>query len=85
MDIRIRVNGVPAYTYDLAADAHGLTPDAMRKLLERAGVQPIPGATIGRQPLYAAAEVKRAVAGRLGRGAPGRPRQHRAPRPTGNA
>lgn len=76
--IRITVNGRRAVTVDMAAAEHDMSHDAMRKTLDRAGAQPIPGARIGRQPLYAASAVTAAISQRPGRGAPGVARPYRA-------
>lgn len=72
--IRITVDRQPAVTIDMAAAAHGLSHHAMRHALDRAGAEPIPGALIGRQPLYSAKTVGEVMARRKGRGAPGVPR-----------
>jgi hypothetical protein len=82
--IRITVDGQPALTIDLAAEAQGLGHHAMRHALDRAGAEPIKDragnpVTIGRQPLYAQAVVDEVLANRKGRGAPGVPRPHRSP------
>lgn len=77
--IRITVDGEPAQTVDLAAEVHGLGHHAMRHALDRAGAEPIEGATIGRQPLYAETVVDDVMASRKGRGAPGVPRPHIPP------
>lgn len=76
-DIRITVDGQRAYTTDLAAAEHGLTYEAMRKLLNRAKLEPV--AHLWRQPLYAARQITAALANRPGRGAPGVPRPHHPP------
>jgi hypothetical protein len=82
--IRITVDGHPAQTIDLAAEAHDLGHHAMRHALDRAGAEPIKDAAgnpvgIGRQPLYAQAVVDEVLANRPGRGAPGVSRPHIPP------
>jgi hypothetical protein len=74
-DIRITVDGQRAYTTDLAAAEHGMTYEAMRKLLHRAAVEPV--ARLWRQPVYSAKDIRAALANRPGRGAPGVKRVHK--------
>lgn len=75
-EVRITVNGRQALTYNLAAEKHGLTPDAVRMALGRAGVEPC--GKLERLPLFYATEVSAALKARPGRGAPGVSRPHRS-------
>lgn len=75
-EIKITVNGRQVLTYALAAERHGMEPDAVRMALKRAGLEPV--GKLERLPLFYATEVRRALTTRKGRGAPGVPRPHRA-------
>lgn len=66
-----------ACTLEQAARDRRMGYDALRKALERAGVQPIPEAKVGNSDLYAITDVDAALERRPGRGAPGVPRPHR--------
>lgn len=68
---------IPACTLEQAARDRGMSYDALRKALDRAGVQAIPDAKVGNSELYAVAAVAEALQQRRGRGAPGVPRPHR--------
>lgn len=74
VEIIVIIDGqrVPACTVELAAHRHGMTYEALRKAVRRAGLAPL--AAIGHAPLYAISDVDLALAERLGRGAPGKPR-----------
>lgn len=79
----ITVDGKRALTVDLAAAKHGLNHDAMRKALDRAGVEPVKDENgqvvkLWRAPLYLATAVSAALRARPGTGSPGVPRPHRA-------
>lgn len=79
--IRITFDGRQALTVDLSAAIYGMEHDAMAKLIRRAGIEPLPE-RIGRIPLFPAAAIEREIRNRPGKGAPGRPRPHRAPAET---
>lgn len=75
--LRITYNRKAATTVALAAAAHGMTVKHMATTLDRAGVKPIPHATMPDQParldgrtlLYSVAEIDKALKARPGRGA----------------
>jgi hypothetical protein len=81
--LRITYNRREATTVALAAAEHGVTPKHMAITLDRLKIGPLPHATIpgelarldGRTLLYPAAEIRRRIAERPGRGAPGVPRR----------
>lgn len=68
---------VPACTLEQAARDRGMGYDALRKAVDRAGVQPIEDAKVGNSDLYAITDITAALERRPGRGAPGVPRPHR--------
>lgn len=68
-DIRITVNGQPAYTIEQAAHAHGMKPSSMRAAITRAAGAIREAAKLdGRKPLYLAADLDHALRRRPGRG-----------------
>jgi hypothetical protein len=75
-EVRITVNGRQALTYNLAAERHGMEPDAVRMALKRAELEPC--GKLERLPLFYATAVRAVLRQRPGRGAPGVPRPHRA-------
>lgn len=78
--VRITVDGKVALTVEQAAERYELRPSSMRGELTRLGGTIEPVAMLdGRKPLYLAAALDAAMAGRKGRGAPGVPRPHVPP------
>lgn len=77
--IRITVDGKLALTVEQATERYGYdSTSSMRTALARLPIQPV-AYLDGRKPLYLATELRRAMKGRVGRGAPGVPRPHRPP------
>lgn len=67
--IRITYDGKLALTTAQAAQRYGLELAAMRKALSRMDLSPLPEPLDARTPLYAAAELDRAMKSRPGKGA----------------
>lgn len=79
VEITVIIDGrrIPATTVEHDAPRRGMTYEALRKVVHRAGLEPL--ASIGHAPLYATADIDAALATRPGRGAPGKPRSRPLP------
>jgi hypothetical protein len=73
--IEIKVGGRDAMTPEQVADLSGVSPNAVRMLIKRLGLQPV--ARLG--VVYDRAAIEAMLESRPGRGAPGVPRPHRPP------
>lgn len=81
-DIQITVNGMPAVTQEMAAARYDTTPNAIRIVVARHKDTLSPVAYLdARRPLFLVAALDALMAGRPGKGSPGRPRMARLRKP----